>query len=707
MNLHDQNKLFESLSESGLYGEKMKSIKSKLLVFVGLSVLIFSAILFYRTYALITVNVENLTNQQLSLALDFDLSIREYVAEKIRPLMFNLVADGEFKPEAMSTSYVARHIFNKVRTKFPDYIIKFSAENPRNPVNQAGPEELNMIQYFNKNPKEHVWTGTINLGNKQYFAKFSAMRMEKSCLRCHGKPADAPAELVEIYGPKASFNLPLGEIVGLDTIAIPKEKVTALFFNDAINNFTLLAGGLFLLCLSLVFIFKFVITDRLSRITEHFVHMEEKDGVVIIKPIEIGGRDEITTLTNNFNKLANRLNDYYTLLEEKVEERTKELSKANEQLKKEIEERKQAETMLKRSENTLKSIFKSAPIGIGLVTNRIIGLTNDQFQQMVGYSQLELKGKDARILYESGDEYDRIGFEMNSQIEKFGIGTVESKFKCNDGHIIDILVRSAPINPTDFSEGRIFTVMDITQTKLMQDQLIRSERLAATGQLAASVAHEINSPLQAVTVMLGTLKTKYSNDEALSSQLELLKGAFNSIRDTVKNLLDLNRPGKEAKQSTNVNHIIEKNVDLFKSHFKKNKIRINLDLSSKIPNLNASPLQLNQCFLNLINNAVEAITSSSTPDNGPTAGTENAGEITIKTDHSMGNIIIEITDTGPGIPEEELQYIFDPFFTQKKKMGMGVGLSICHRIIEDHGGIITAENYLNGGIMMTIKLPAN
>ena len=669
--------------------------------------LIFSAILFYRTYSLITANVENLTNQQLALALDFDLAIREYVGEKIRPLMFNLIADGEFKPEAMSTSYVARNIFNKVRTKFPDYIIKFSAENPRNPVNQAGIEELDMIQYFNENPEKHIWTGTINLGNKQYFAKFSAMRMERSCLRCHGNPADAPAELLEIYGSRASFNLPLGKVVGLDTIAIPKEKVMALFFNDAINNFTLLGGGLFLLCISLVFIFKFVITDRLSRITDHFVHTEEKNGVVEIRPIEIGGWDEITTLTNNFNKLANRLNDYYALLEEKVEERTKELSKANEQLKKEIEERKQEEAMLKRSENTLKSIFKSAPIGIGLVTNRIIGWTNDQFRQMVGYSQDELKGKNARILYESDDEYERIGFEMNSQIQKFGTGTVDSRFKHHDGHIIDILLRSAPINPADFSEGRIFTVMDITQTKLMQEQIIRTERLAATGQLAASIAHEINSPLQAVTVMLGTLKKNYSNDKALSNQLELLKGAFGSIRDTVKKLLDLNRPGKEVKQSTNINHIIEKNIDLFQAHFKKNKIRINLELSSNIPDLNASPLQLNQCFLNLINNAVEAITSTSTLDNGSIAGIETGGEIMIKTNYSRGNIIIEVSDTGPGISEEELQYIFDPFFTRKKKMGMGVGLSICHGIVKDHGGIITAENSPHGGVIMTITFPAD
>jgi PAS domain S-box-containing protein len=326
---------------------------------------------------------------------------------------------------------------------------------------------------------------------------------------------------------------------------------------------------------------------------------------------------------------------------------------------------------------------------------------------MIGYSQDDLKGKNARILYESDDEYERIGFEMNSQIQKFGTGTVESQFKRNDGHLVDILLRSAPINPRDFSEGRIFTVMDISQTKLMRDQLIRSERLAATGQLAASIAHEINSPLQAVTVMLGTLKKNYSDNEALSNQLELLKGAFSSIRDTVKNLLDLNRPGKEVKQSTNVNKMIEEIINLFQSHFKKNKIKINLDLSSNIPDINASPLQLNQCVLNLINNAVEAIIGTRTSKNGSMAEMPAGGGIAIETNLNKGKIIVKITDTGPGIPKEDLQYIFDPFFTRKKKMGMGVGLSISHRIIYDHGGFITGENLPQGGALMTITLPAN
>ncbi|MGA8178734.1 MAG: DUF3365 domain-containing protein, partial [Desulfobacterales bacterium] len=629
----------------------MKSIKSRLLIYVGSIVLIFSTILFYRTYILITDNYENLTNQQLSLALNFDLAIRNYVAEYIRPMMFNLLPEGRFVPQTMSTSYVARNIFNEVRNKFPEYIIKFSADNPRNPANLAGAEELNMIKYFNEKPQEEVWTGEIDLGNKLYFAKFSAMRMEKACLRCHGNPADAPAELLKIYGSKASFNLPLGKVVGLDTIAIPKEKVKALFFNKAINNFVLLGIGLLLLCISLVFVFKFIITDRLSKITEHFVNAEEKDGFMEIRPIEIGGQDEITTLTSNFNKLAYRLNDYYTLLGEKVEERTKELRKANDQLKKEIEERKQAEAMLKRSENTLKSIFQSAPIGIGIVTHRIIGWTNDQFQNMIGYSKDELEGQTARILYESDAEYERVGFELHAQIQKLGTGAVESKFRRKDDRIIDVLLKSSLINPGDISEGRIFTVMDITQTKLMQDQLIRTERLAATGQLAASIAHEINSPLQAVTVMLGTLKKKYSGDTVLSGQLALLKGAFGSIRDTVKNLLDLNRPGKELKQSTNVNDILENIVDLVRSHLRKNRIKVNLKLSTDIPDINASPMQLNQCFLNLINNAVEAMTGTPCANDGSTAELPAGGEIAIKTNLEKGKVRIQITDTGPGIPE--------------------------------------------------------
>lgn len=245
---------------------------------------------------------------------------------------------------------------------------------------------------------------------------------------------------------------------------------------------------------------------------------------------------------------------------------------------------------------------------------------------------------------------------------------------------------------------------DITAHRKIQEQLVRSERLVATGQLAVSIAHEINSPLQAVNAILGTLKKEYSDSEALLDSLDLLRVAFISIRDTVRNLLDLNRPGKEEKQLANINDIIERTADLVRSHLKKNRVSIQLDLSPDTPSMMASPQQLNHMVLNLITNAVEAMTNVSKRA-GWKERTSIGGEIHIQANPRGNDIVIRVTDTGPGIPEEDLEHIFDPFYTRKKTMGMGVGLTICHGIVEDHGGTIAAGNSPDGGAVFTITLP--
>ncbi len=239
-----------------------------------------------------------------------------------------------------------------------------------------------------------------------------------------------------------------------------------------------------------------------------------------------------------------------------------------------------------------------------------------------------------------------------------------------------------------------------------QEQIIRSERLAATGQLAASVAHEINSPLQAITVLLGVIKRKHEEDKELLDNIDLLKGSFYNIRDTVKNLMDLNRPGKERKQMINVNAITESTVALMKSHLKKNKVRIDLNLSPTIPDMIASPQQLGHVFLNLINNAVEAMSGISKSEGKWKERAKIGGDISIKTTLKKDHVVIQISDTGPGIAEEDLDHIFDPFYTKKKTMGMGVGLSICNGIIEDHNGTIEARNAKEGAVF-TITLPVN
>lgn len=246
---------------------------------------------------------------------------------------------------------------------------------------------------------------------------------------------------------------------------------------------------------------------------------------------------------------------------------------------------------------------------------------------------------------------------------------------------------------------------DITPTKLLQHQLIRSERLAATGQLAASIAHEINSPLQGIAALLNVLKTTYAADDYLQRKLDLIKSAFNSIRDTVRNLIDLNRPGKERKQLIDANHVVENTVALVRSLLKKHMIAADVALEARRSVLNASPQQLGQVIMNLVNNAVEAITGAAAPHSPDGFAAATAGRIAIRTLNRGDELLIEVRDSGPGIGAADLDRIFDPFFTSKKTMGMGVGLTICHGIIEEHQGRITAENAPEGGAVFTIALP--
>ncbi|MBW2486309.1 MAG: PAS domain S-box protein [Deltaproteobacteria bacterium] len=246
---------------------------------------------------------------------------------------------------------------------------------------------------------------------------------------------------------------------------------------------------------------------------------------------------------------------------------------------------------------------------------------------------------------------------------------------------------------------------DITQTKMLQNQLIRSERLAATGQLAASIAHEINSPLQGITALINVIRNEHKNDKNLLEQLDLVKSAFESIRDTVRNLIDLNRPGKEKKQPVNVNQVIENTATLVRSYLTKNRVKINLNMAAKHAMLTASPQQLGQVLMNLINNAVESITGAPEFQKKLEENPAYNGDIFIETFNQNKELVIKVKDSGPGITKVDLERIFDPFFTRKKTMGMGVGLSICHGIIEDHKGYITAENDKDGGAVFTITLP--
>ena len=362
-------------------------------------------------------------------------------------------------------------------------------------------------------------------------------------------------------------------------------------------------------------------------------------------------------------------------------------------------------TEFKRAEELTryKELFENVADSVFILNrNGVVMECNDRVYESTGFTQPELVSRPlADLAVPDQSDFVRA---MLQDVLREKEARFELTFKAKSGGVVPYEISCRYVvylgEPCFLCVAR-----DVTQTQLLHNQLIRSERLAATGQLAASIAHEINSPLQGITALLNVLRSTYTEDDYLQRKLDLVKSAFNSIRDTVKNLIDLNRPGKEKKQLTDANQVINNTVALVKSLLKKNMITVRIELAATRSTLFASPQQIGQVLMNLINNAVESITGAPgyferahlTPGGG--------GSLVVQTYNRDEQWVLELKDSGPGIPEEDLNRIFDPFFTKKKPLGMGVGLTICHGIIEDHQGKLTASNAPDGGALFTIALP--
>ncbi len=236
---------------------------------------------------------------------------------------------------------------------------------------------------------------------------------------------------------------------------------------------------------------------------------------------------------------------------------------------------------------------------------------------------------------------------------------------------------------------------DQTERRRLQDQLIQSEKMSAIGQLIAGVAHDLNNPLASVVGFSDFLAEATEIPPSLREPLQVIRQEAERAATIVKNLLSFARTQEGERTRHPIRTLLESTLVLLRNQLMAHKVEATLDVEAGLPDLEVNPNQIKQVFVNLINNACQAIASDAP-----------SGRIWITAKRAHDGVAVSVTDSGPGMTEEVAAHVFEPFFTTKPEgEGTGLGLSICQGIVREHGGRITVEARPGGGATFKVELP--
>ncbi|MBI1912959.1 MAG: response regulator [Deltaproteobacteria bacterium] len=288
--------------------------------------------------------------------------------------------------------------------------------------------------------------------------------------------------------------------------------------------------------------------------------------------------------------------------------------------------------------------------------------------------------------------------EVFHKVRSFGpefdkVHTEEIKSK--DGIVLQLSISSLKTDIED-NQGYVITAKDVTEDRLIQKRLLLSSKLAALGEMAAGIAHEVNNPLQVMMANLELLEVNVS--ERGIKRVEHLKDGVLRIKNIVRDLLIFAREQTTEVEDVDINRVIEKVVDLLRNQLKLANVNIELDLDRRALAVRCNKNLFQQVIINLLQNAKDAIEES-----------KKGTRAYIRTVLLPGGIVVvEVSDDGPGIPDTVVDRIFDPFFTTKDVgKGTGLGLSVSRRIIEGMGGNIAVASSPSTGTTFTINLLHN
>jgi signal transduction histidine kinase len=239
-------------------------------------------------------------------------------------------------------------------------------------------------------------------------------------------------------------------------------------------------------------------------------------------------------------------------------------------------------------------------------------------------------------------------------------------------------------------------VKDVTREKNLQQQIIEAERLAVVGRMSANVAHEIKNPLGTIVLNAELLEEELGQFQPESTVearnlLGVIKAELDHLIEVVEEYLQFARLPQVKLEKGNVNEVISDLLFFLKEEASERKVMVVEELNSPLPPVQLDAKQFRQALLNIFKNSFEAMSEG--------------GKLTVSTTLRDGHVEVTIGDTGRGIPEENLELVFTPFFSTKHG-GTGLGLPIASHIIKEHQGTVSLESYLSLGTIFTIRLPA-
>jgi two-component system NtrC family sensor kinase len=329
---------------------------------------------------------------------------------------------------------------------------------------------------------------------------------------------------------------------------------------------------------------------------------------------------------------------------------------------------------------------------------------NQAAEETLGYRANEVIGKmNISKIYPEG--VARKVMQMLRSEEYGGVGRLNSHpmvYVRQDGEVVEGNLSAAIIYDTNGKEiASVGSFVDLRDRLKMeralrdtQEQLLQSEKLAAMGRLTSQIAHELNNPLYGIMNTLELLKTEIAPDNKRRKILEMALSETIRLSDLLRKMLSFSKPDQEERHPVEINSVLDEILLLHEKQLKENDINMVSSFAEGLGLVNASKNQLRQVFLNMVANARDAM--------------PNGGTFTVTTGGDRNNVIIEIADTGMGIRKENIDKIFDSFFTTKGEVkGVGLGLSVCYGFIKDHGGDIEVKSQEGVGTTFTITLPVH